>query len=239
MEELNQDAVILSDIHLGLDNCQGDSLQLFLIKLLETPNFSKELIFNGDVFDSWDLRRLQRIHWKVLSLIRKVTKTIKVTWLAGNHDGPVDIISRLLGIEVTEEYVLESGNKKILILHGDKFDDFTIQHPVITNLADWVYRVMQKVDPSFQMAKQAKKSSKTFLRCMDKVRDNAIAYARKKNCEMVCCGHTHFAVADFPYYNSGCWTDKPPHYLSVRDGVVTLYKIDDELTIRCSPQDVS
>ena len=52
------------------------------------------------MFDSIDFRRLSKNHWKVLSLIRKLSDQIDIIWLYGNHDGSAEIISHLLGVTV-------------------------------------------------------------------------------------------------------------------------------------------
>ena len=82
------------------------------------------------------------------------------------------------------------------------------------------------------VAKMAKRSSKTFLRCAQKIEDGAIALARRKGCTAVCCGHTHVAAAKteqpIAYYNGGCWTELPCNYLTVVDGVVTLHAYAEE-----------
>src|ERR1035437_3413841 len=143
------DAIIISDLHLGADICQANPLAAFLENLLEPPVDQRRparLIINGDVFDSIDFRRLKKNHWKVLSLIRHLSDKLEVIWIAGNHDGPADIISQLLGVTVVDHYILHSGTQKILIIHGHAFDDFIEEHPILTWLADGIYWALQKVD---------------------------------------------------------------------------------------------
>lgn len=131
-------------MHLGSEICCAKELTEFLEKIEKTDR----LILNGDVFDSHDFRRLRKSHWKVLSLLRKLSDDIETVWVAGNHDGPAEIISHLLGTTVTDEYVFESGDKKILCLHGHQFDDFIDNHPFLTWFGDFVYQGLQKVDSS-------------------------------------------------------------------------------------------
>src|SRR5262245_22597894 len=140
------DAVIVSDIHLGSGNCEAKRLCRLLGQIVDGELRTDRLILNGDVFDSIDFRRLNKNHWKVLSLIRKLSDQIEIVWLAGNHDGTAEIISHLLGVTVQEEYVLETGGERLLILHGHAFDDFIVTYPVLTWLADSVYRVLQWLD---------------------------------------------------------------------------------------------
>src|SRR5262249_46473469 len=159
------DAVIISDLHLGSDNCQAKSLGRFLEQLADGELHTARLILNGDVFDSFDFRRLKKSHWKVLSLIRKLSDDLEIVWLCGNHDGSAEVVSHLLGVSVQEEYLLETGGQQVLILHGHTFDDFLDDHPVLTWVGDVIYALLQRVDQTHTFAKWAKRSSKTFLRC--------------------------------------------------------------------------
>ena len=221
------DATIISDIHLGSHVCQAKLLVDFLESLHSGDIHTNKLILNGDVFDSWDFRRLTKHHWKVLSVIRSLSDHIHTVWLQGNHDGPSEIISPLLGVDVKQEYIFSSGDKRILALHGDRFDKFVSDHPVLTYFADCIYGVMQKVH--IYWAKRAKCYSKTFLRCSEKVESGAKEYAHKKGCDIVCCGHTHLEVSrpgEVGYFNSGCWTELPCTYLVVKNGEVAIKHFD-------------
>jgi UDP-2,3-diacylglucosamine pyrophosphatase LpxH len=218
------DSIIISDLHLGSEICQAKTIDKFLSAIKHKEILTKELILNGDVFDSWDFRRLKKTHWNVLSMLRKLSDEIHIIWINGNHDGPAEIVSHLLGVDVAEEYIFQSGDKKILALHGDKFDSFITKHPIITAIADFFYRKMQYIDKSFYWSRWAKKTSKTFLRCSQRIEAKAIEYCKKKGCDIVCCGHTHMAIEhkENGYFNSGCWTELPPTYLTILDGAVNL-----------------
>lgn len=223
------DAVILSDIHLGSTVCQAKRLVKFIHSLQNSKTEVKMLIINGDIFDSWDLRRLCKNQWKVLSALRKLSSLMKIVWINGNHDGPIETISMLLGIEVKEEIIFQSGNKNILVLHGHQFDNFISDHPLITHLADVVYTILQKIH--IYWAKEAKRYSKTFLRCSEQIEKKAKVYAHKLNCDVVCCGHTHLeyeSVGEISYYNSGCWTELPCSYLVVQKGQVKVQHFDEK-----------
>jgi UDP-2,3-diacylglucosamine pyrophosphatase LpxH len=221
------DAVILSDLHLGSDNCQAKRLVELLERVAGGEFPTARLILNGDLFDSIDFRRLKKTHWKVLSLLRKLSDHLDIIWLCGNHDGSAEVVSHLLGVAVMDDYVLESGGRRILVLHGHVFDEFIDNHPVVTWLADCVYGFLQWIDRTHYFAKLAKRGSKTFLRCARKIEERSVESARRKHCTAVCCGHTHAAAAhaDRPvaYYNSGCWTELPCSYLTVCDGAVRLH----------------
>jgi UDP-2,3-diacylglucosamine pyrophosphatase LpxH len=220
------DAVILSDLHLGSGNSQAKRVCEFLERLVEGELLTERLILNGDVFDSIDFRRLNKNHWKALSLLRKLSDQVEIVWLAGNHDGSADIVSHLLGV-VEDEYVLESGGQRLLILHGHVFDEFIQAYPFMTWLADQIYHLLQLVDRTHRFAKMAKHGSKSFLRNASRIAAGAVETAKRRGCSAVCCGHTHSAVAatdqPIPYFNSGCWTELPCNYLTVEDGRVVLH----------------
>jgi len=220
------DAIIISDLHLGSSICQDKHIIEFLEDLESSRIQTRELILNGDVFDSIDFRRLNKRHWKVLSLLRKISDRIAITWVCGNHDGPAEPISHLLGVDVRDEYVFKSGDRSVLVLHGHQFDEFVTTYPRVTFLADIAYRFLQWIDETHRVARFAKNNTKVFLRCVEKVRNDAIAYAASRNIDIVCCGHTHLSEMIkeqlVHYFNSGCWTEFPSNYLSVKEGLVQL-----------------
>lgn len=224
------DALVISDTHLGSDNCRARAIAEFLERIHAGELPTRRLILNGDVFDSIDFRRLKKHHWKVLSLLRKLSDTVEIVWVNGNHDGPAEIISHLLGVEVLDEIVLESGGRRVLFLHGHRFDEFIERYPLTSKLADLAYRALQWLDKSHTVARHAKARSKIFLRCVAKVEAAAVEYARKRGCDAVCCGHTHAPAAvtgrGVDYFNSGSWTEHPAHYLAIRDGQVELCVAD-------------
>ena len=157
-----------------------------------------------------------------------------MTWVCGNHDGSAEIVSHLLGLTVVDEIIVPSGGKRVLFLHGHRFDEFIERYPLTTRFGDAIYRLLQWIDRTHTFAKLVKRRSKIFLRSTETIRAGAMRYARRQGCEVVCCGHTHLAVEErfgpVQYFNSGCWTELPCHYLSLTNGVVGLHSYVDELS---------
>lgn len=217
------DITIISDLHLGSEVCQSKSLLSFLSNLK-----TRTLILNGDIFDSWNFKRLKKAHWNILSELRHLSKKTQIIWLSGNHDGPADLISHILGIDIYDEYIIETDNNRILILHGDVFDKFIVKHPIVTFCADCIYKVLQKIDASFWIAHKVKTTSKTFLRCTERIRHSAIEYALSKGCNIVICGHTHLVSTytnyNVTYFNCGCWTELPAHYITINNEIIKIEK---------------
>ena len=224
------DAVVISDVHLGSKVCRARSLTE-LLKSIECESVrTRRLIINGDLFDGWDFRKLKKSHWKVLSHIRKVSAVAEVVWIRGNHDGPAEMISQIIGVDFLHEYKMDSGGRRILFLHGDQFDSFILEKPFITKLADNIYRLAQRLDRSLCLARLLKRGSKTFLRCSEQIRERAKDYAARRGFDVVVCSHVHMATEDrggsVEYYNTGCWTESPSSYLLVRSGELTLKRVD-------------
>ena len=150
------DAVILSDIHLGSSNCEAKAVSSLLEAVADGIIVTDRLILNGDVFDSFDFRRLNKSHWKVLSLLRKLSDQIEIIWIAGNHDGSAEVVSHLLGVTVKDEYTFRTGERNVLVLHGHTFDDFIDVHPFLTWVGDCIYALLQRIDRTHTIARMAK-----------------------------------------------------------------------------------
>jgi UDP-2,3-diacylglucosamine pyrophosphatase LpxH len=220
------DAVLLSDLHLGAATCQVRALQEFIDTLPDTSR----LILNGDVLENAE-HRLTKQHWRVLSMLRKLSDRLELVWVRGNHDFDAESIAHLIGANFVLEYMFQSGDRQVLCVHGDAWDRFLTDHPIMICVLDWFYLRMQRM--SRRLAISAKRSSKTFVRCVEKVRADALEYGRAKRADVIICGHTHFAEAppvlsdaSPAYYNTGCWTDHHCHYITVQDGLVQLEEIN-------------
>ena len=82
----------LSDIHLGSPICQAD----LTLEILEKENYDT-LVICGDLLDSYNIHRLCKKQWKVLSTLRKISKNKKCIFIKGNHDKDLETISVLIG----------------------------------------------------------------------------------------------------------------------------------------------
>lgn len=216
-----KDAIIVSDFHLGSYNCRTSFLCSFL---KEIPNKTRLLILNGDIFDSLDFRDFKKRHWDVFDILRDLSS--QTIWLNGNHENSAEITSKILGIKVQDEYTFTSGGKKILVMHGHKFDKFIQKHSAITWIGDLFYELLQRIDSSYYIASTAKHFGKKLIRCSERIRDGAVKEAKQQGISIVACGHTHSAGSwisnGVEYYNSGSWVENPCHYITVKDGKVEI-----------------
>lgn len=219
------DAVITSDWHLGSKLCLHKRLMRFMAQLPETKRF----IVVGDLLDN-PYGQLAQEDWHVLLLLARLTSCCDVIWVRGNHDENAEPIAQALDIAMVEEFDFCSGMRKINCLHGDRYDDFLLQHPLLTRVGDTLYSFLQKMDKTHRLAIWAKHSSKDFMACLRKVREEALNEAFRQGFDVVVCGHTHNAehthYAGQDYFNSGCWTELPGTYVTVKDGVVELKRFE-------------
>jgi len=229
------DAVLLSDLHIGSEFCQARAVLDFLDQLPET----NRLVLLGDVLEKTE-HHLTKQHWRILSRLRKISDRMEVIWVIGNHDADAESVAHLIGADFVTEFQFESGGKRLLCVHGDAWDSFWRDHPIVTNIVDWLYVNLKRL--SRRLARRAKLNSRTFLQCIERVRRGAVEYARAKQADLVICGHTHLAEAkrassaDSPiYFNTGCWTDHTCHYLTVQHGLLDLHEFHPDDAAGCRP----
>ena len=140
------DCIVISDLHLGSLVCQAKLLEEFLIWAC---SHSRQLVINGDIFDDLNFTRLSKRQFACLKVIRRNSDRddFRLIWIRGNHDGPVDIISHIVGVEILDEYIYDNGRMKLLILHGDQFDTFITKHAWLTEIGCGIFYYIQKFAP--------------------------------------------------------------------------------------------
>jgi UDP-2,3-diacylglucosamine pyrophosphatase LpxH len=224
--ELLYDCVVISDLHLGSDVCQAKLLASFLEW---AANSTRVLVINGDIFDDLNFKRLTRRHFDCLKIIRRNSDRddFRVIWIRGNHDGPAEIVSHLVGVEILDEFIYDNGSIRLLILHGDQFDTFIAKYALLTKIGCRAFYMIQKWAPH-GAARWIRRISKKWQRNSQLVEREAIEYARGKGLTHVTCGHTHVFGSSqrngVTYLNTGTWTEHPPcPFLALRGSEIGLY----------------
>ena len=171
------DCIVISDLHLGSDVCQAKLLEEFLIWAVE---HCRELVINGDIFDDLNFKRLTKRHFACLKVIRRNSDRddFRLVWVRGNHDGPADIISHIVGVEILDEYVYDNGEIQLLILHGDQFDTFTTDYPWLTEIACGIFYFIQKWMPH-RAARWIRRISKRWQRNSQLIERRAVGIRRE------------------------------------------------------------
>jgi UDP-2,3-diacylglucosamine pyrophosphatase LpxH len=217
--------ILVSDLHLGARNNRTD----LLAELLRS-DFDR-LILNGDTVDRLDFRRFRSGDWRIVDQLRTIARERELILIRGNHDGvatsaefgSLDALSHLLDADWHEEYELQVGVDRYLVLHGDQFDR-TLNLTWIGDAADWFYRQTQR--GSQRLAHFLKGRAKHWGGVVDCVHRGAVREALDRGYAGVITGHTHFChdemIDGVHYLNTGCWVDWPCSYVQVRGGDVRL-----------------
>ena len=208
-----QEAVIVSDIHLGSRFSHCDA---FLTWLDGLPRY-RPVVLNGDILD--DPRdKLFGCHHRALNRLIKISFEREVVWVLGNHDD--DLLWDKLG-RITIARHLEIG-KTLLAIHGDDFDDVMPKSRAFIRMFKYLHFWRQTLGaPHVHVAHYAKKWKAFYNVLNENVKKNAVASAKRNGFGAVACGHTHYALDitydGIRYLNTGAWTEEPLHYVEIQD----------------------
>lgn len=214
--------LVISDIHLGSAVCDRDKV----LSVLSLP--FNTLIINGDLFDNHSFKRYTKKDWKVLSKIRKISKTKHVVLVTGNHDGQGDLIAAITGMEFVPSYSVSINGVRVHCEHGDKYDHWTHSKPFVTWACTGLYYWIQKFDKRHVVTRKLKAWSKSWVRAKDIVRERYLAKEGRYN-DIIAAGHTHYPEIVYSedynctYINSGSFCDQWCSYITIdNDGTYKL-----------------
>ena len=215
----------ISDVHLGTSGCQAKRLLEFL-KVTE----SDKLYLVGDIVDGWQLKRRwywHQTHNDVVQLVmKKAKKGTKVIFVPGNHD---EVVRQFIGlnfggIKIRDEHVHVTANgKRMLVLHGDRFDGVIACAKWLAYVGDSLYTMILKFNqifnawrarvglPYWSLSQYLKLKVKNAVSYITSFEDALAAEARKQNLDGVICGHIHKAeirdIDGILYCNDGDWVE--------------------------------
>tara|TARA_R110002124_G_scaffold239968_1_gene405091 strand:+ start:87 stop:950 length:864 start_codon:yes stop_codon:yes gene_type:complete len=225
-EKTHFKTIIISDLHLGTSGSKAEEVTSFL------KNYTcKKLILNGDIIDAWQLKKYGVWKRKHTLFFKRVLRMIdqnntKVIYLRGNHDDFLDQILPLrLGkhFQIRKDYILNSGNQRFYVTHGDVFDSITTHLKWLAYLGDigytfllWVNKFYNKYRswrglPYFSLSQKIKQSVKFAVNYMTDFEEKLTELARSRGCDGIICGHIHQPaireIDGIMYMNSGDWVE--------------------------------
>lgn len=238
-------SVFLSDIHLGTRACQAERLTQFL-----GEHAADNIFLIGDIVDFWAMKR--GIHWTpaqntvVQKILKRARCGARVVLVPGNHDEALrDYIGVAFGdIELAAEHVHElKDGRRLLLIHGDEFDQVTRHHRWVALLGDVAYRVLVDVNQwisrmrrtfgiagYWSLAGYAKRRVKKALQFIFDFEESVVHHARSRGYDGVICGHIHAAtIKEFSgviYVNCGDWVDSCTAIVEHLDGRLELVAWD-------------
>jgi UDP-2,3-diacylglucosamine pyrophosphatase LpxH len=240
-------SIMVSDVHLGSVFSQAKHLNDFL------SSYKCEYLFIlGDFFDGWKLKK--GFYWtdektfvirRILSMIKK--DGTKVIYLTGNHDEflrdfPIETFG---SIHVCDEYIYESFGRRILLLHGDLFDNLCNSIGLLYHVGDKLYTIALHINritnyirrkfgfkyyPISSILKRKVKGAVNFINNFE----FAVAkYCKKKGCSDVIVGHIHHAELNkklhgINYHNTGDFVESCTAIIETLDGELQLLKVFQE-----------
>lgn len=228
--------LIMSDLHIGFKYSRAKDV----LSVLESEKYDR-LILNGDIFDISSM--MIRPHWDehhtaVLKKILKVAKKKEVVYVIGNHDYPLmhleEYTNKLAGVNICREYVYESGDKRILCLHGDQLDNTTRR---MQRLGDnlyafglWANKHINTIRswfglPYFSVSKWCKDKVKIIIAKAFDIDRLTGEYLLEYNCNVLAYGHTHMPYVSDNRVNSGSFVEIAT-YLTEKNGVFKLHDLD-------------
>jgi UDP-2,3-diacylglucosamine pyrophosphatase LpxH len=245
MKKRAVDLVVISDVHLGTYGCHSKELLNYLKSIQP-----KTLVLNGDIIDIWQFKKSYwpESHMKVIRQILKfVSNGVPVHYLTGNHDEMLRKFDdfHLGSFNIKNKLVLELGEERAWIFHGDVFD-VTMQYSkwlaklgaigydsliLLNSFVNWVLTLLKREKMSF--SKRVKASFKNAVKFINSFEQTAAELAIDKGYQFVICGHIHqpeirTITTDkgaVTYLNSGDWVENLSA-LEYHDGEWSIYKYD-------------
>lgn len=217
--------VWISDIHLGSRDCKAEYLLDFLQRSeIET------LYLVGDIVDMWAMSKQflwPKAHNDLFHYILNLPhQNTKVIYLPGNHDEPAQKYDGMLfgEVEIHREYIHTTvDGKKLLLLHGDIFDQQVCFGALEAWLGDkgydflmflnrWYNRVRNYFGhPYWSLAGYIKSRISGANKAITRYREACANRAREMGVDGIVCGHIHHPeVVDMDgitYYNDGDWIE--------------------------------
>ena len=215
----------ISDTHLGSKGCQAERLLEFL-KHIEC----EKLYLVGDIIDCWRLKG--RWYWPqkhndvVQKILRKGRKGCEVIFIPGNHDSLIRNYTNMSfgSVKILEDDIhVTAKGKRLLILHGDIFDNVMRFTPWLATIGDHLYEFLLKLNRPinrfrekfgkgyWSLSAHLKMKVKNAVSYISQFEAIAAEHAKKKKADGIVCGHIHHAeIRQFhgiDYYNDGDWVE--------------------------------
>ena len=232
--------IFISDIHLGTSGCQAKRLLEFL-KATE----SDKLYLIGDIVDGWQLKRRwywHQTHNDVVQLVlKKAKKGTKVIFVPGNHDESIRqfIGMDFGGIKIRDELVHKTADgRKLLVLHGDRFDGVIACAKWLAYVGDSLYTLILKFNqyynswrarvglPYWSLSQYLKLKVKNAVSYITSFEQALADEARKKGLDGVICGHIHKPeireIDGILYCNDGDWVESLSALIEEQTGQLRL-----------------
>ncbi|MFI3259699.1 MAG: UDP-2,3-diacylglucosamine diphosphatase [Rikenellaceae bacterium] len=236
--------IVMSDVHLGSKWSKSREATAFI-----RNNSCETLILCGDIIDGWAIMRGRGEKWKrnhtsFIKALLDIAHTTRIIYVRGNHDDFLDRVTPInfLNMEIINDYIYTSGDKRYYVIHGDIFDSVTSRISWLAKLGDIGYSLLLTINriynkyrmfrglPYYSIARAVKDKVKSSLSALDGFETQICELAKVKECDGVICGHIHRPdikdVNGIKYLNSGDWMESLTALTEDYEGNWVLYRED-------------
>ncbi|RDJ35555.1 MAG: UDP-2,3-diacylglucosamine diphosphatase [Crenarchaeota archaeon] len=236
-ERLEVKALFVSDIHLGSRYSKAEQFLTFLRSIQP-----ETLYLVGDFIDGWKLKK--RFYWNdthsfiIRRIIGMMKNGTKVKYIAGNHDEFLREFmpnGNLGHLEILDEDIYHTiDGRKLLIIHGDIFDQITRQAKWLYYLGDNAYSLAMWINdlyntvrrkmglPYWSLSKKLKQNVKEAVNFINSFEYYIVKHTKECGCSGVICGHIHYPtikkIENIDYYNCGDWVESCTAIVEHLDG---------------------
>ena len=237
----------ISDLHLGTRNSKAEFLLDFLRK-----TESDKLYLVGDIIDAWAMKRswywIQSHNDVIQKILRKARKGTDIVFITGNHDEFLRQFGKLQfgRITMTPQAIHQTADaKRLLVLHGDQFDNVMKYARWLALLGDHAYEFALTLNrwfnhfrvkmgyPYWSISAYLKHKVKNAVNFISSFEETVAREAKRSNVDGVICGHIHHAemraIDGFLYCNTGDWVESCTALVEHMDGRLEILRWIDTM----------
>ena len=237
----------ISDLHLGTKGCQA----ALLLRFLEEHD-CEYLYLVGDIVDGWALEKSW--YWNddhnrvVQNILRKSSRGTRVSYVVGNHDECLREYTGIMfgGVALKNEAKHTTADgRRLLVLHGDRFDACIRNAKWLALLGDRAYRLCLILNVWFNALRKRlgygywslsaylKQKVKNAVSYVDGFEHAVVAEARARGVDGVVCGHIHHAcireIDGVLYCNDGDWVESCTALVEDWSGALRIVRWAEEV----------
>ena len=239
-------AIWISDVHLGSKYCRAE----FLLDFLKATE-CEYLYLVGDIIDLWSMRK--SVHWPqshnnvIRTILGKAKHGTRIIYIPGNHDNLVrDFAGSHFGeVEIRNHAIhTTTDGKRLLILHGDEFDNAVRCHGLMNLIGNWGYDTLMWINrlhnairrmvnlPYWSLASYLKHRVRNAREYIERFETLVAGEIRRRDVDGLVCGHLHRPeltyIDDVLYCNDGDWVETCTALVEHHDGSLQLLHWADE-----------
>lgn len=243
-------SVFVSDTHLMARDSRAEVFSGFLDAIR-----CEQLYLVGDIMDLWYSRK--NLYWPPVynQIFRRILKLAssgtQVIYLPGNHD---ELFRKGTGftfgnIQILEKaYHTTADGRRLLVIHGDQFDNVVKNHPWLTRLSIAAYsplilinRIINAVrrmigKPYWSFSGTIKRKVKQAVKFMNRFEVVLKNVAMHEGVQGVVCGHIHQPakkqLGDILYLNSGDFIENCTAIIEDFEGNLEIIRVEEYMRDR-------